>query len=97
MFRGKTFETLTQKKTKKKIWLRGIERGIEEGDKRMKKKVQIPLISFSKMIFNRSGEIKPGIENNLKTGLIDRKESKEESSQPKSFSLQNWIFWSVRK
>ena len=55
----------------------------------MKKKVQIPLISFSKMIFNRSGEIKPGIENNLKTGLIDRKESKEESSQPKSFSLQN--------
>ena len=79
MFRRKIFEALTQKKTKKKKkWLRGIERGIEEDDqKKMKNKVQIPLISFQKMIFDRLEGNKLGIENILKTGSTDRKELKE--------------------
>ena len=41
------------------------------------------------MIFDRSGGIGPGIENVLKNGSTNQKESKEESSQAKSFSLKN--------
>ena len=44
------------------------------------------------MIFDQSRGIEPGIENVLKTGSTNRKESKNESSLAKSFSLKNWIF-----
>ena len=48
------------------------------------------------MIFNQSRGIEPGIKNVLKTGSTNRKESKNESSLAKSFSLKNWIFWSIK-
>ena len=63
----------------------------------MKNKVQIPLIFFLKTIFDQSGGIEPRIENVLKIGSTNQKESKEESTQAESFSLKNWIFRSAKK
>ena len=63
----------------------------------MKNKVQIPLIFFLKTIFDQSGGIEPRIENVLKIGSTNQKESKEESSQAKSFSLKTALFRLVGK
>ena len=45
------------------------------------------------MIFDLSKGNEPGIENILKTGSTERKELKEESSQPESFSLKIGFFF----
>ena len=45
------------------------------------------------MIFDLSKGNKPGIENILKTGSTEREESKEELSQPESFSLKLVFFF----
>ena len=48
------------------------------------------------MIFDLSKGNKPGIENILKTGSTEREESKEELSQPESFSLKTGFFFFLR-
>ena len=45
------------------------------------------------MIFDLSKGNEPGIENILKTCSTERKELKEESSQPESFSLKIGFFF----
>ena len=45
------------------------------------------------MIFDLSKGNELGIENILKTGSTERKELKEESSQPESFSLKIGFFF----
>ena len=87
MFRRKTFEALTQKKIKKK-WLRGINRGRQKDDEQGSDSSYFVL----KNDFQLDGRNQAKNQKNLKIGLTDRKESKEESSQPKSFSLKIWIF-----
>jgi len=84
-------------KDKKKLNKRNWEGSKRKTKKKWRTKFKFLLFSFLKTIFNRSGGIELGIENVLKTGSTDQKESKEELIQAESFSLKNWIFRSVEK
>ena len=95
IWRKKTLEDLTQKKTKK-FRLKGIKRDQRGRQKSEEQCSDSFYFLFKKMIFDQSRGIEPGIENVLKTGSTNRKELKNESSLAKSFSLKNWIFWSIK-
>ena len=88
MLRKKTFESLSQKKTKNFFEWEGIERGINEEDKN-KKNNRFDFYLFKKNEFRSLGGIKIGIQKKLKTDPTDR----EESRQPKSFSLTTGFFF----
>ena len=96
MYRRKTLEALTQKKTKKFL----IEKNWERDQRRRQKNEEQGSGSshfFLKMIFDQSRGIEPGIEKLFKIGLTDRKELRGKSRQPKSFRLKNWVFSIGRK